>query len=624
MANCFEVITKKEIDCIMQIDSSISSTPKEYCTSNRISYYLLLNTWGNIFSEYSPVSWTHIKTIMCTKGLLKVLSILDSESQKLIHSSGDLLPLTREIITDLSLYPEADKLVLQLLRFGKRFSPSLADKIQQNTINDFLSIENRSKLVARRSIPNWVEDGIRYYLNQLFKGYKKDNLDRYFSSGVCLDGKVLSEKLSSFGTKGISPYGTEYCFLGNGYSPVQYCSDYYSDSTEWYPDKRLARVNLAKVVSVPKSYKSARIIAEEETYRQFNNSAIYKGMLRCMKSSKYWNEFCIEDQSINRSFCIKASIDNSFATLDLSHASDCVLKHYIYMFPERLRKDLLEGLPSHYIIPGKVDSPRRLQMAATAGCVVTFVIETSVFWAIINTCRDFFMAVTNSKVQRCSVYGDDIIVPTEMAEFTVDVLERLGFIVNHDKSFFGQEFYRESCGAECFHGMDVSTEYWPRKVLNFNTKDGKVVKGNDTSLSLTSILSLQHAIYKHRCASAFISTFVREIYPDFTSSDPAEGYSDLWESFPIFSVSTPPHKKGITVPEDITRELHYTPVTRYPSSTPSGVDLMNCEMYNYIQFLLHGPYFEDPWMEACGCSSPRNPIDTMVSQPSIKWVKTSN
>jgi hypothetical protein len=55
----------------------------------------------------------------------------------------------------------------------------------------------------------------------------------------------------------------------------------------------------------------------------------------------------------------------------------------------------------------------------------------------------------------CRAYGDDIIVPQHAAHFCSDLLTRLGFVVNLDKSFI-RGFYRESCGKHYINGFDVT------------------------------------------------------------------------------------------------------------------------------------------------------------------------
>jgi hypothetical protein len=57
------------------------------------------------------------------------------------------------------------------------------------------------------------------------------------------------------------------------------------------------------------------------------------------------------------------------------------------------------------------------------------------------------------------VFGDDIIVPSECAEFVIDDLESFGLLVNRTKSFWRGAF-RESCGVDAYNGVDVTPVRW--------------------------------------------------------------------------------------------------------------------------------------------------------------------
>lgn len=53
------------------------------------------------------------------------------------------------------------------------------------------------------------------------------------------------------------------------------------------------------------------------------------------------------------------------------------------------------------------------------------------------------------------MFGDDIIVPSYAVAELLAILDRLGFTVNTDKSFWEGSF-REACGIEAWHGHDIS------------------------------------------------------------------------------------------------------------------------------------------------------------------------
>jgi hypothetical protein len=61
-------------------------------------------------------------------------------------------------------------------------------------------------------------------------------------------------------------------------------------------------------------------------------------------------------------------------------------------------------------------------------------------------------------VSQVRIFGDDIIVPVEALSVMLEILDYLGLVVNHDKTF-GTGKFRESCGVEAYDGTDVSSPY---------------------------------------------------------------------------------------------------------------------------------------------------------------------
>jgi hypothetical protein len=57
------------------------------------------------------------------------------------------------------------------------------------------------------------------------------------------------------------------------------------------------------------------------------------------------------------------------------------------------------------------------------------------------------------------VFGDDIIMPTVRFAEVDPVLRFFGFTLNKEKSFFGNEPFRESCGGDYFDGFAVRGYY---------------------------------------------------------------------------------------------------------------------------------------------------------------------
>jgi hypothetical protein len=102
------------------------------------------------------------------------------------------------------------------------------------------------------------------------------------------------------------------------------------------------------------------------------------------------------------------------------------------------------------------------------GNATTFPVETLVFWAIAVSCCMFYRnkkyygvapwritsTLTLPRDRRdVSVFGDDIILPTEVVPDLFYMLGSIGFSINSEKSYFGKGLsFRESCGGDFFHG----------------------------------------------------------------------------------------------------------------------------------------------------------------------------
>lgn len=126
--------------------------------------------------------------------------------------------------------------------------------------------------------------------------------------------------------------------------------------------------------------------------------------------------------------------NDRFATIDLKNASDSVSLELVrFLFPKRVfdfinqsRVSMTEGLDDHFYMTNKVSS---------MGNGFTFELMTVIIRALGLQFSPIF-----------SVFGDDIIIPNELATPLISDLESVGFIVNIDKTFINSPF-RESCGS---------------------------------------------------------------------------------------------------------------------------------------------------------------------------------
>jgi hypothetical protein len=158
------------------------------------------------------------------------------------------------------------------------------------------------------------------------------------------------------------------------------------------------------------------------------------------------------------------SITRECATIDWSSASDSVgIELLRWLLPPRWFNVLDNVRCRKMYVNGALTT---LHMFSTMGNACTFPLETLVFWAYAQACgsllRDEHTLLwgSDSLDPRVSVYGDDCIVPEEMVDLYVTILEGVGFTVNPSKTHSGSsDAFRESCGRDCLTGIDVRPFY---------------------------------------------------------------------------------------------------------------------------------------------------------------------
>lgn len=229
----------------------------------------------------------------------------------------------------------------------------------------------------------------------------------------------------------------------------------YSTNAEWLLEPLQAELphwdfllstleaSYGKLAFVPKDAKTDRTIETQPIV----NSVVQHGIGKVIR--KRLGMFGCDlkhGQSRNAEMARIGSLDGSYATLDLSSASDTI--SYMVVL-ELLPEDwfhLLDSVRTSQVKLGRKFIPLQKFSAMGNGC--TFELETLIFYAV--------ALVLCGQDVHC--YGDDIIVPTEYALTVMAHLEQLGFTLNKDKSYWHGRF-RESCGKDFFDGVDVRPVY---------------------------------------------------------------------------------------------------------------------------------------------------------------------
>ncbi len=280
-----------------------------------------------------------------------------------------------------------------------------------------------------------------------------------------------------------------------------------------------------RVISVPKTRKTPRIIAIEPTCMQYvQQSLLREFVFRIERDGHPASSFVgFRDQVPNQVLAKEGSISGSLATLDLSEASDRV--------SNQLVRTMLANTP---LLAEAVDACRsrtadvrghgeiRLAKFASMGSALTFPMEAMVFTTIIFLGiqkvlkRQMTLADFNQLRGQVRVYGDDIIVPVDYVQAVHDELEAYGFLVNTGKSFWTGRF-RESCGRDYYGGHDV-TVVRLRRDIPAALRDVE---------EIVSLVSFRNQLYQlgYLTTCEMLDTWIRKLipFPNVSKTSPVLG-----------------------------------------------------------------------------------------------------
>lgn len=223
-----------------------------------------------------------------------------------------------------------------------------------------------------------------------------------------------------------------------------------------------------RVVFVPKTLKTPRVIAIEPTWQQYAQQALMRELVSALedpKVSPVSGHVNFTRQDINGSIALESSRNRELATLDLSEASDRVnaalVEAILRPYPD-LRRAVFACRSKRAKLPSGVEIP--LKKFASMGSALTFPLEAMVFNSIVVTSilEHRRLPITPRNValvqKTVYVYGDDIVCRSNEVEAVVGGLEAAGLKVNRAKTFARSNF-RESCGTDAFDGYRVTPVY---------------------------------------------------------------------------------------------------------------------------------------------------------------------
>lgn len=317
--------------------------------------------------------------------------------------------------------------------------------------NYFLRRKTPAELSALIGVPFFVssvQQHIRTVLGSLSSAYSHILYEARNGPGMTLSSKrsamtSLPYKLTDHPSCTIEALPIWVDFLSSN----KYRPEWWNIITQ--PDGSLAVTPRVRVVTscrvstVPKTPDIDRTIAIEPSA----NVMLQLGVHEYLRSRLARIGVNIGDQSRNRSLALEGSKDSSYATIDLSGASDTVSRSLVALLLPGEWSHFLDLLRSHAADLG--DSTIQLEKFSSMGNGFTFALETLIFWAIARSSLD-----SVGSQDELSVYGDDIIVPRLAFDLTIRALRVFGFIPNLKKTF-SSGYFRESCGLDAYRGVVV-------------------------------------------------------------------------------------------------------------------------------------------------------------------------
>jgi hypothetical protein len=404
--------------------------------------------------------------------------------------------------------------IRQICRLHKKVFAVCDDRYTRKSFRAFVECENDLE-------QQWLQPQVLHELGiaaaRLF-GDKLSRIDAavYNGSLVPQHGPGATADRISGNQKYDRLYWTERL---NSVAPIQ------EFLTAQWNDEEVSQVGLTppgaeipvRVIAVPKTANKARVIAMEPCTVQFAQQALLREFKREFSGSSPFVD--LTDQEANQRMALAGSIDGRLATIDLSEASDRVsvaLVEAVFGRYPSLLEYLLASRSTRASVPGFGVIP--LSKFASMGSALCFPVESIVFATIaaysVASSRYRTLRPSTSEyfslTDEVRVFGDDIVVPTHEAPTCLRLLVALGAKPNGSKSFLDGPF-RESCGRDYMHGVDVTVVY-RRRALPRTRRD---------VAELVSTVSLRNQLYQAGLwgAARYLDGLLRKIIPLPTVGD---------------------------------------------------------------------------------------------------------
>jgi len=215
------------------------------------------------------------------------------------------------------------------------------------------------------------------------------------------------------------------------------------------------------IITVPKSSKTDRVIAVEPGINLWFQKSVGSMIRRRLR--RVGME--LSTQEVNQKLSAQGSkYPWDLATVDFSSASDSISSEVVReLLPPRWFQ-LLDLLRCRI---GKLgDEIVRWNKFSSMGNGFTFELESLIFYCAALACVEYQGLKDGAPLPKTvSVHGDDVILPSPAFDLFSQFSEFLGFKVNPKKSF-SEGYFRESCGAHWYDGVDCKPIFLKERSRN--------------------------------------------------------------------------------------------------------------------------------------------------------------
>jgi hypothetical protein len=198
---------------------------------------------------------------------------------------------------------------------------------------------------------------------------------------------------------------------------------------QWKLERILVFVHGSRFSSVPKDVTKNRPINVEPFGNLVVQRTIGNGIRKIIK-----DRFKLDLDNLATIHRYRIRDVDKIATIDLKNCSDAITMSLCnFLLPPHLLRLIVQSRSA--MVYGADDNYHVIRKVSSMGNGFTFELMTLIL-----------LSLARSMDSSASVFGDDIIIKTELSGDLIHHLESVGFTVNQEKSFTSGPF-RESCGA---------------------------------------------------------------------------------------------------------------------------------------------------------------------------------